>query len=266
MQVLIIDAMNLIRRIYAAQERPYIQTSNTISQATKTQIIHNTITAIEQAIRKLLQRINPTHGVVVFDGDGLSFRHQLYPDYKKGRSPMPETLAENISRIKTTIEQLGLTILEQAGQEADDLIASLANKVAVNQKQVTIVSTDKGFLQLLSDHIQVYDHFARHYLDEQHVQDKFGVKSAQLINFWSLVGDSSNNIPGLTGIGPKSAQDILLQHKSLKEALTSDKLAKKLKDKLQRNLEQFKLCRQLVALKLNIKVGLNLKDIRLPSS
>ena len=263
MQVLIIDALNLIRRVYAAQERPYLQISDNISAATKAQIIHNTIAAIEQALNKLLKTINPTHGVVVFDGDGLSFRHQLYPDYKKGRSPMPTPLFEGMAQIKTAINNQGLTIVEQHGQEADDIIASLACKVAQNNKQATIVSTDKGFLQLLSPNIRVYDYFARHFIDQQQVKEKFGVNSSQLINYWSLVGDSSNNIPGLAGIGPKSAQDILLQHQSLKEALTGDKLSKKLKQKLQQNLDSFKLCRQLVALKLDIQLGLNLKDIRL---
>lgn len=263
MQVLLIDALNLIRRIYAAQERPYIQLSDNISDATKQQIIHNTITAIEQALTKLIRTINPTHGVVVFDGDGPSFRHQLYPDYKKGRSPMPTPLFEGMNDIKAAINKAGLTIVEQPNLEADDLIATLATKVAQNQKQATIVSTDKGFLQLLSPHIRVYDYFARNFLDSQHVSEKFGVGPAQLINYWSLVGDSSNNIPGLAGIGPKSAQDILLQHQSLKEALVSDKLSKKLKEKLQQNLDSFKLCRQLVALKLDIQLGLNLKDIRL---
>jgi len=168
-----------------------------------------------------------------------------------------------MDKIKAAIKATGLKIHQQAGQEADDLIGALAQKVASNQRQATIVSTDKGFLQLLNDHIRVYDYFGRKYLDQNHVNEKFGVGPLQLVNYWSLVGDSSNNIPGLPGIGPKSAQDILLQHHSLKEALVSDKLSKKLKEKLQHNPENCKLCRQLVALKLDIKLGLNLKDIRL---
>lgn len=263
MQVLIIDALNLIRRIYAAQERPYLQISSEISDATKGQIIHNTIAAIEQAIEKLIRTVEPSHGLVVFDGEGDSWRHQIYPQYKAGRSPMPEPLAQGMDKIKQAIEKTGLHLHQQANQEADDIIGALAQKIAENQRQATIVSTDKGFLQLLCDHIRVYDYFGRKYLDHQHVIEKFGVSPQQLINYWSLVGDSSNNIPGLAGIGPKSAQDILLQHQSLKEALTSDKLSKKLKEKLQQNLDTFKLCRQLVALKLDIQLGLNLKDIRL---
>jgi protein Xni len=176
---------------------------------------------------------------------------------------MPTPLSEGMDSIKDAIRATGLHIHQQPGEEADDLIGALAQKVADNQRQATIVSTDKGFLQLLSDNIRVYDHFGRKYLDQDYVNEKFGVSSQQLINYWSLVGDSSNNISGLAGIGPKSAQDILLGHQSLKEALTSDKLNKKLREKLQLNLDTFKLCRQLVALKLDVQLGLNLKDIRL---
>lgn len=265
MQVLIIDALNLIRRIYAAQERPYLPLPDDVSDATKKQIIHNTTSAIEQAINKLLKTVSPSHGIVVFDGQGPSWRSEFYPEYKAGRAPMPTILAGGMTEIRQTMEQSGLMLFEQGNQEADDLIGALAKKVESAGHQATIVSTDKGFLQLLSDNIQVYDYFGRKYLDEKHVEDKFGVNPAQLINYWSLVGDSSNNIPGLPGIGPKSALDILLKHSSLNAALNSDVLPKKLREKLHNNLETFKLCRKLVALKLDIQLGLNLKDIRLNS-
>ncbi len=264
MQVMIIDALNLIRRIYAAQERPYLPLPNDVSDSTRQQIIHNTIAAIEQAIKKLLITINPSHGIVVFDAPGESWRHQIYPQYKAGRQPMPIILADGMAHIKQAISNTGLTIHQQPAQEADDLIGALAIKVQDNQHQSTIVSTDKGFLQLLSDDIEVYDYFARKYLTEKYIEEKFGVNSQQLINYWSLVGDSSNNIPGLPGVGPKAALDILLKHPSMKAALDSEVLTKKLREKLHNNLETFKLCRQLVAIKSDIQLGLNLKDIRLP--
>lgn len=263
MQVLIIDALNLIRRIYAAQERPYLPLPNDVSEATAKQLLHNTCNAVELAINKLLKLVEPSHGIVVFDGGGPSWRLQHYAQYKAGRSPMPSILENGMDQIKHTIEQCGLKVYQQSGLEADDLIGALAKKIEQNQHNVTIVSTDKGILQLLSDNIRVYDHFGRKYLDESHVKEKFGVAPQQLINYWSLVGDSSNNIPGLPGIGPKSALEILLHHDSLKAALNSDTLAKKLREKLHNNLETFKLCRKLVALKLDLQLGLNLKDIRL---
>ncbi len=263
MQVLIIDALNLIRRIYAAQERPFLPLTNEVSDATRKQIIHNTVAAVEVALKKMLVTVDPSHGIVVFDADGQSWRHKIYPEYKAGRQPMPTILSDGMEQIKQAITDCGFTLHRQDEQEADDLIGALAKKVADSGYHATIVSTDKGFLQLLSEHIKVYDYFSRKYLTDDYVEDKFGVKSIQLINYWSLVGDSSNNIPGLPGIGPKSALDILLKHQSLKEALTSTVLNKKLREKLQENLEAFKLCRQLVALKLDIQLGLNLKDIRL---
>ena len=266
MQVLIVDALNLIRRIYAAQERPYLPLPDQISDATKNQIVFNTCNAITQALDKLIATIEPTHGIVVFDGEGDSWRHKMYAEYKAGRQPMPTILREGMGKVREAIEQKGFKIHEQQGQEADDLVGALASKVAQSGHQATIISTDKGFLQLLGDNIQVYDHFGRKYLDEDHVKDKFGVAPHQLVNYWGLVGDSSNNIPGLPGIGPKSAQDILLNHTSLKEALGSDSLNKKLREKLQANLESFKLYRKLCALKLDVQLGLNLNQIRLGSA
>ncbi len=263
MQVLIIDALNLIRRIYAAQERPYLPLPNDVSDATARQIVHNTSVAIEQALDKLMKTIEPSHGLVVFDGDGDSWRSAYYPEYKAGRSPMPMILEKGMAQIKQVFADKGFALFEQPGQEADDLIGALAAKLQSNDCQATIVSTDKGFLQLLSDKIRVYDYFARKYLDDAYVIEKFGVEPSQLINYWSLVGDSSNNIPGLPGVGPKSALDILLKHDSFKAALLSEQLPKKLKEKLHNHLETFKLCRKLVALKLDIELGLNLKDIRL---
>ncbi|MFT5163082.1 MAG: protein Xni [Alteromonadaceae bacterium] len=263
MQVMIIDALNLIRRIYAAQERPYLPLPNDVSDSAKRQIVHNTIATIEQAIKKLLITINPSHGIVVFDAPGDSWRHRIYPKYKIGRQPMPTILSDGMEQIKQAILATGLTIHLQDAQEADDLIGALAVKVQSNQQQATIVSTDKGFLQLLSEHIEVYDHFSRKYLTDKYVEEKFGVTPQQLINYWSLVGDASNNIPGLPGVGPKAALDILLHHPSMKAALNSQVLSKKLREKLQNNLDTFKLCRQLVALKSDIQLGLNLKDIRL---
>lgn len=263
MQVMIIDALNLIRRIYAAQERPYLPLPNEISDSTRQQIIHNTIMAIEQAIKKLRSTINPSHGIVVFDAQEPGWRHQIYPKYKAGRQPMPTILAQGMAQIKQAIGNTGLTIHRQPAEEADDLIGALAKKVETSRHQSTIVSTDKGFLQLLSDDIEVYDYFGRKYLTHKYVEEKFGVSPQQLVNYWSLVGDSSNNIPGLPGIGPKAALDILLKHPSMKAALSSEVLNKKLREKLLDHLDSFKLCRQLVALKLDSQLGLNLKDIRL---
>ena len=135
MQLLIIDALNLIRRIYAAQERPYVQIASGISGATQQQIMHNTIQAIEQAINKMRQLTTASHAICVFDGAGDSWRHELYPEYKAGRSAMPSILATGMPAIKQAIADCGITHTEQPQQEADDVIASLASKDAAQQQQ-----------------------------------------------------------------------------------------------------------------------------------
>ena len=176
---------------------------------------------------------------------------------------MSPSLENKLPNIQDAFLQLGVDSLVSEEDEADDLIATLATKMALHGKNVTIISTDKGFLPLLSPTIHIYDYFNRRYLDEQHVKDKFDIKPSQLIDLWTLTGDNTNKIPGVAGIGQITAASLLNQYGSLSAVLKSDEIKQKIKEKLNNSSEQIALSRKLLTLKQNIPLGFNLKDIRL---
>jgi len=260
--LVLIDAMNLIRRIYAVQERPFLF-NNTLSDNTKQQVLFNTQKACISAVNKIIAQQSPTHALAVFDPKQPCWRYQLFPDYKKGRKKMPAHLEQQLIAIQDELLSFGIDSLVSEKDEADDLIATLAVKVALKGQFVTIISTDKIFLSLLNANIRVYDHFNRRYLDEHYVLNKFRVKPSQLIDLWTLTGDSTNKIPGVPSIGPVTAAELINQYHSLAGVLNAENLKTKIKQKLEQNQTQIELSRQLLTLKQDIPLGFNLKDIRL---
>lgn len=261
--VVLIDAMNLIRRIYAVQERPFLL-NNELAENTKQQVLHNTHNSCIQALNNILELTGPTHALAVFDSKEPGWRYQLYPDYKKGRKKMPLHLEESLSDIQDGFMNSHVDSLISDEDEADDLIATLAIKVALRNQNVTIISTDKCFLSLLAPHIRVYDYFNRRELDQDYVQQKFNVMPSQLMDLWSLTGDSTNKIPGVAGIGQVTASGLLNEHGSLQGILKAENLKGSIKEKLDNQRQELELAKQLLRLKQDIPLGFNLKDIRLP--
>ena len=157
----------------------------------------------------------------------------------------------------------GVDSLTSDKDEADDLIATLAVKMAQHGQKVTIISTDKGFLPLLNNNIHLYDYFNRRYLDEEYVQKKFNVKFFQLIDFWTLTGDNTNKIEGVSGIGQVTAAKLLNQYGSLKGIMNASDIKKTTSDQLEQSTAIMELAQKLLTLKKDIPLGFNLKDIRL---
>jgi len=260
--LVLIDALNLIRRIYAVQERPFLL-NNELSENTKKQVLFNTQQACGQALTKILAHLQPTHALAVFDSEQPCWRYQLYPDYKKGRKKMAEHLATSLPAIQDEFMQVQVDSLIPEEDEADDIIATLAIKMALKDQNVTIVSTDKGFLSLLNPHISVYDHFNRRHLDSNFVQSKFNVKPQQLMDLWTLTGDNTNKIPGVAGVGQITAAQLLNKYGSIKCILEATDIKATLANKLVEHSEQIALSRELLTLKKDIPLGFNLKDIRI---
>ncbi|WJV54965.1 flap endonuclease Xni [Pectobacteriaceae bacterium CE90] len=248
--LLIIDALNLIRRIHAVQGSPCV-------------------TACVHAVNQLIQHSQPTHAVAVFDDEdrSTSWRHQLLPEYKAGRKAMPETLRQELSQIKEALLTVGINSWHSPGDEADDLAATLAKKVAAQGLQATIVSTDKGYCQLLAPTIQIRDYFQKRWLDLPFIQQEFGVTPQQLPDYWGLAGISSSKIPGVSGIGPKNAAQLLQQAGSLDNLYQQlDQLPDKWRIKLEQQREMAYCCRQVATLKTDLTLHGNLQQLRLRTS
>ena len=260
--LVLIDGLNLIRRIYAVHERPFLF-NNELAENTKKQVLDNTQNACLQALKNILNVLNPTHALMVFDSLAPCWRYDVYPDYKKGRKKMPSHLEDKLGDIQDAFLTLNVDSIIPDQDEADDVIATLAIKVALRSQQVTLVSTDKGFLSLLNQNIHVYDHFNRRYLDEDYVKNKFNVKPHQLLDLLSLTGDSTNKIPGVPGIGQVTASGLLNEYGSLISLMDANDLKSNIKTKLDENVDAINLSQQLLTLKQNIPLGFNLKDIRL---
>ena len=252
--LLIIDAMNLIRRIYAVQEKQHGETAATLI-ATQTTACN--------ALKKLLHLHQPTHVISVFDSHTPSWRHQLYPDYKQGRKPIPEFLKQDLPKIQDLFFEIGVDSLVTEHDEADDLIATLADKMAKQQQRAIIVSTDKGFYQLLNPQTLIYDYFQHSYTDAIAVKNKMGLLPEQLCDYWAITGISSSAIKGVEGIGAKGALALLQQYGSLDNILKlpADTQDKKV-IKVQQHQQEALLAKRLVSLQKEISLGFNLKDLR----
>ena len=264
--LVLIDGLNLIRRIYAVQERPFVQVKQqqeALSESTIKQVLFNTENSCVKALAKIIEQHKPTHALTVFDSENPCWRYTLFEGYKQGRKKMPSHLAEKLIDIQDTFMKQGVDSLISEEDEADDLIATLASKMAFHGQKVTIISTDKGFLQLLSPNIYLYDYFTRRYLDEEHVQNKFNVKSTQLIDFWTLTGDNTNKIVGVSGIGQVTAAKLLSEYGSLQAILNARDLKSGISEKLKDSLPAMDIAKKLLSLKQDIPLGFNLKDIRL---
>lgn len=247
--LLIVDALNLIRRIHAVQGSPCVDTC-----------LH--------ALQQLIIHTQPTHAVAVFDDENRhqGWRHQYLVDYKAGRAPMPEDLHAEMAAIRLAFEQRGIRCWEAAGNEADDLAATLAVKVAGAGHQATIVSTDKGYCQLLSPTIRIRDYFQKRWLDAPFIAQEFGVRPEQLPDYWGLTGISSSKVPGVAGIGPKSATELLSRFASLEDIYQHlEDIPEKWRKKLSDHREMAFTCRAVATLQTNLQLDGNLQQLRLAS-
>lgn len=245
--LLIVDALNLIRRIHAVQGSPCVQTC-----------LH--------ALDQLIVHSQPTHAVAVFDDDARNngWRHQLLPDYKAGRAPMPDNLHVEMPALREAFASHGVQSWVSEGNEADDLAATLAVKVAQAGHQATIVSTDKGYCQLLSPTIRIRDYFQKRWLDAPFIAAEFGVTPAQLADYWGLAGISSSKIPGVAGIGHKSATQLITTFSTLENLYAQlEDVPDKWRKKLEEHREMAFICRNVAKLKTDLQVEGNLQQLRL---
>ena len=157
----------------------------------------------------------PTHFAVIFDSARKNFRNEIYKEYKANRSEAPEDLAPQFEYIRKSVKAFNLPSIELLNYEADDLIATYAKQISNLGAKVTVISSDKDLMQLVSKDIRLFDPMKNKVIGEKEVIEKFGVKPSQVVDVQSLAGDSSDNIPGVPGIGIKTAAELINKYKDL---------------------------------------------------
>jgi len=198
----------------------------------------------------------PTHFAVIFDSARKNFRNDIYSEYKANRAEAPEDLAPQFEYIRKSVKAFNLPSIELLNYEADDLIATYAKKIIKAGAKVTVISSDKDLMQLVSNDIRLYDPMKSKVLGEKEVIEKFGVKPNQVIDVQSLTGDASDNIPGVPGIGIKTASELINKYKTLDALLkkANEIPQNKRRETLLNNKDKALLSRKLVTLKDDVPV------------
>jgi len=216
----------------------------------------NAILGFTQMLRKLLHEENPEFIAVAFDRPEPTHRHAVFPSYKANRQAPPEDLVVQIPGIKEVCRILGVHQVEMAGYEADDLMGTLARKAAAEGFQVVLVSSDKDLLQLVGESVAVLHPSRGEFLDREAVKRSFGVYPEQVTDVLALMGDSSDNVPGVPGIGEKGARDLIATFGSLEECLhrASEITRKSYRESLLEHREQARVSRNLVTIHADVPV------------
>jgi DNA polymerase-1 len=205
----------------------------------------------------------PTHLAIIFDKSEITFRNKLYPDYKAHRPPAPDDLIPQFALIREAVRAFDLPCLEQGGFEADDLIATYAREAGERGATATIVSSDKDLMQLVTDKVTMYDTMKDRRIGIAEVIEKFGVPPEKVVEVQALAGDSTDNVPGVPGIGIKTAAQLIVEYGDLETLLARAGEIKqpKRREALLENAEKARISRQLVLLDDKVKLDVPLDDL-----
>ncbi|MBC7333297.1 MAG: DNA polymerase I, partial [Actinobacteria bacterium] len=253
-KIVLIDANNLAYRAFYALPETISTTSGTVT---------NAVYGFTSMLLKLIEEQKPHTIICAFDSKVPTFRHKLFEEYKIQRKKMPLELVNQISLIKEILDSFNIPCVEVDGYEADDVLASIACLADKKFDEILIVTGDKDMLQLVSDKIKVMavkkgitDTVI---YDKEKVKEKFGVEPVRIRDLLALMGDNSDNIPGIPGIGPKIAQKLLDEYKTLDNIYQHlDEIkSESVRDLLSRYREQVDISKKLVELNTNLEVGVD---------
>ncbi len=229
------------------------------SQGEPTGALHGVLTMI----RKLLRDERPAHVAVVFDAPGRTFRDDLYAEYKATRPPMPDELRSQVQPILDAVEAMGLPLLRVPGVEADDVIGTLCAEAGKKGLQVLVSTGDKDLAQLVTDNVTLINTMTDTRMDRDAVKAKFDVWPEQIIDYLALVGDSSDNIPGVPKVGPKTAAKWLNEYDSAASVVEhGDEIKGKIGESLRDNVDALKLSRDLAAIRTDVDLDVGIEDLR----
>ena len=207
----------------------------------------------------------PTHFAVIFDSARKTFRNEIYSDYKANRSEAPDDLAPQFEYIRKSVLAFNLPSVDLINYEADDLIATYVDQILKKGAKVTIVSSDKDLMQLFKNKVRIFDPMKNKFISEEDVQNKFGVDPSKVIDVQALAGDSSDNVPGVPGIGVKTAAELINKYGNLEKLLKSAHEIKqnKRRETLIENKDKALISKQLVTLKHDAPVNRSLSEFKL---
>ena len=218
---------------------------------------------VANMINRIIRDYSPDYLVVVFDAKGKTFRDDIYQEYKANRPPMPDDLRTQYAYIRELVDAMGIKSISISDVEADDVIGTLAVEAAQAGLRTFIASSDKDLAQLVTDDISMLDEQKALILGPTQIKEKFGVPPDQIVDYLSLVGDTSDNIPGVPLVGKKTAANWLAKHGSLDDIIANaESFTGKTGENLRNSLDTLKLARQLVTLKLDVNVDLDLESFR----
>ena len=219
---------------------------------------------VARMLRRLVEEEQPARVAVIFDARGKTFRHALYQDYKANRPPMPQELQAQIEPLQALIKALGMPLFSVANVEADDVIGTLA-AIATAKKQRVLISTgDKDMAQLVNKQVTLINTMNNTRMDIGGVQEKFGVNPEQIIDYLALMGDKTDNIPGVPGVGPKTALKWLQEYGTMQGVIdNADRIKGRVGDKLRAAIDQLPLSYDLATIKCDVDLDFSIDDLHM---
>ena len=214
-------------------------------------------------LRRLLREYAPEEVAVVFDAPGKTFRDAIYPEYKANRDATPEDLSSQFPKIVELVQAMGLPLLAVPGVEADDVIGTLAKQAEAAGHEVLLVTSDKDMAQLVNERVHLLDTMKNRRLDRAGVQEKFGVPPECIVDYLALIGDTSDNIPGVPLVGPKTAAKWLAEHGSLDALIArAGDIKGKAGENLRNSLGQLPMTRNLATIRCDVELPFRLEDLK----
>ncbi len=225
------------------------------------------ILGVANMLRRLLKENDPKHVAVVFDAPGKTFRHEIYDEYKATRPPMPSDLRSQVEPILDFVRMMGFPLIQVEGVEADDVIGTLSKQAEEAGMGCVISTGDKDLAQLVTDKTTLVNTMTNTAMDSAGVEEKFGVKPEQVVDFLALTGDKSDNIPGVEKCGPKTAAKWLAQWPTLDDVMANaDEVGGKIGEYLRAALETLPMSRELATIKRDVELELAPTDLELGES
>ncbi len=252
-QLILVDGSSFLFRAYHAM--PDLQTPS--GQLT------GAVYGVTNMLRRLIKECDPELIAIVYDAKGKTFRHEMYDLYKANRPPAPPELVTQIQYVHDITRAMGLPLICETGVEADDVIGTLAAEASAKKIDVLIVTGDKDMAQLVNEHVTLIDTMKDQTLDVDGVFKKFGVRPNQIIDYLALMGDTSDNIPGVPKVGPKTAAKWLAAYDTIDNLVQhADEIGGKVGESLREHLEQLPLSRDLTTIKLDVPLEENCETLR----